>query len=308
MVKTNPGVVMGTVSYMSPEQARGQEVDARTDIWSLGVVLYEMVAGRAPFEGETPSHVIVSILESEPLPLAINSEAPVELERIVRKALRKDREERYQTASELSVDLKSLKQELEVEARLNRSLQPDGAGKKITTTSGSQAAVEAVPRPVFFWCFPVLSLFLFFRFFFFWGRQRRRVVAGVVFLVGWLAMVFFSFPFQRPLPPLGSREAIDSVAVLPFVNVSADPNTEYLSGRHQRQYHQQSLAAAGFESGIAQLSFALQGEADRLTGSRESAECPRCIDGQADEARRQSGHQRGVGGRARQSPAVGRAI
>ena len=91
MVKTNPGVVMGTVGYMSPEQARGAEVDARTDIWSLGVVLYEMVTGRAPFEGETPSHVIVSILESEPPPLARDAEVPAELERIVAKALRKER-------------------------------------------------------------------------------------------------------------------------------------------------------------------------------------------------------------------------
>ena len=66
MVETNPGTVMGTVSYMSPEQARGQEVDSRTDIWSLGVVLYEMVTRRVPFAGETPSHVIVSILESQP--------------------------------------------------------------------------------------------------------------------------------------------------------------------------------------------------------------------------------------------------
>jgi serine/threonine protein kinase len=97
MLKTDPGIVMGTAQYMSPEQARGLEVDARTDIWSLGVVLYEMVTGRAPFTGDTPSHVIVSILESEPPPLARYSEVPAELERIITKALRKDREERYQT-------------------------------------------------------------------------------------------------------------------------------------------------------------------------------------------------------------------
>jgi serine/threonine protein kinase len=113
IVKTNPGMVMGTIQYMSPEQARGQDVDARTDIWSLGVVLYEMVTGRAPFAGETPSHAVVSILETQPLPLTQENEMPRGLERIVDKALRKT-EERYQTVTDLLLDLKSLKQELEV--------------------------------------------------------------------------------------------------------------------------------------------------------------------------------------------------
>ncbi|MFY9607122.1 MAG: protein kinase [Blastocatellia bacterium] len=111
--KTDIGVVMGTSSYMSPEQARGLSVDARTDIWSLGVVICEMVSGRAPFEGATTSDVIVSILEREPPPLAQHlTEAPAELQRIVSKTLHKDRGQRHQTAKDLLIDLKALAAQL----------------------------------------------------------------------------------------------------------------------------------------------------------------------------------------------------
>jgi len=123
-VTTEPNVLRGTLRYMSPEQARGLDVDARTDIWSLGVLLYEMAAGRAPFESDTPSHLILSILQCEPPPLGRHSEVPTELERIARKALSKDTEDRYQQAADMAHDLKNLKQDLEVDARLKRSQQP----------------------------------------------------------------------------------------------------------------------------------------------------------------------------------------
>jgi len=124
LVFTDPGRVLGTPAYMSPEQARGIELDARTDIWSLGVVLYEMVAGRAPFRGETKSHTVVSILENEPPPLtAFAPEAPAELQRIVRKALTKDRDSRYQTARDLMIDLKNLRRELDLRSEMKRSTQ-----------------------------------------------------------------------------------------------------------------------------------------------------------------------------------------
>ena len=125
VIHTEPGIVMGTVNYMSPEQARGLAVDARSDIFSLGVVVYEMVAARRPFEGATTSDLIVSILERTPVPLAhYAAETPAELERIVTKALEKEPEDRYQTIKDMAVDLRKLTRQLESVTELDRSVQP----------------------------------------------------------------------------------------------------------------------------------------------------------------------------------------
>src|SRR6476469_5978219 len=116
VLQTQPGLVLGTGHYMSPEQARGQTVDARSDIWSLGVVLYEMVGGSPPFRGETPSDCIASILTAEPPPLSgVLPDVPLKLESILQKALRKNSDERYQTIKEMLDDLRNLKGELEAE-------------------------------------------------------------------------------------------------------------------------------------------------------------------------------------------------
>ena len=121
----SPGIVMGTAHYMSPEQARGLSMDARTDIFSLGVVLYEMIAGRPPFAGVNAIEVMGAILNQEPAPLGQHLEAyqPVasELERIVAKALSKDRDERYQASSELLLDLRRVKGDLEARAGVSSS-------------------------------------------------------------------------------------------------------------------------------------------------------------------------------------------
>ncbi|MBS1792113.1 MAG: protein kinase [Acidobacteria bacterium] len=120
--QTVPGVVMGTAQYMSPEQARGQRVDWRTDLFSFGIVLYEMLAGRAPFVGTSPKEIVAAILHNEPMPLSnYLPEIPESLEWIISKALVKDREERYQTAREMLNDFKRLQRRLDVERELSRS-------------------------------------------------------------------------------------------------------------------------------------------------------------------------------------------
>jgi eukaryotic-like serine/threonine-protein kinase len=117
-VNTEAGTVVGTAAYMSPEQARGQQVDARTDIWSLGVMLYEMVAGRSPFAAPSGSDVLAAILQNEPPPVArFEPEAPAEVQRILTKTLRKDRSQRYQTVQDLLLDLQALRDELQLHAR-----------------------------------------------------------------------------------------------------------------------------------------------------------------------------------------------
>ena len=126
---TMPGMVMGTAQYMSPEQARGLDVDHRTDIFSLGVVLYEMVTGDAPFTGDEIIEVMAAIAHRQPTPLSkLAPKAPAQLEKIVNQAMQKDRDQRYPNAADLVADLKELKQELEAKAWLARF--PNGFPQK----------------------------------------------------------------------------------------------------------------------------------------------------------------------------------
>jgi len=153
-VRTTPGIVMGTVNYMSPEQALGGGVDQRSDVFSLGVVLYEMATGRLPFAGDTVTETIDRIAHSQPEAIArLNYDVPPELEVIIKKALRKDREERYQRIHDLLVDLKDLKREADLAAGLERSTPPASRSVEIPTqiydssTTATQTSMAAGAEP-----------------------------------------------------------------------------------------------------------------------------------------------------------------
>ncbi len=144
LVKTNPGVVMGTVAYMSPEQARGKNTDARSDVFSFGIVLYEMLTGKVPFPGETMTDVLSAIISSEPQPITVLApHLPRELQRIVQKTLKKKRDQRYQSTQDLLVDLKELRDEMQIEAKLDMTAVPNQPEKsqtsapRVSTSSGS---------------------------------------------------------------------------------------------------------------------------------------------------------------------------
>ena len=150
LVNTDAGTVMGTVVYMSPEQARGKQVDARTDIWSLGVILYEMITGSTPFSGESSADVIAAIVKSEPPPISrITPDTPDKLTEIISKALEKNVDDRYQTIKDLLVDLRRLKRRLDFESEVERSATTDGPHSihdslpATTTVSAASQTVSA---------------------------------------------------------------------------------------------------------------------------------------------------------------------
>src|SRR6266568_3202290 len=225
LVQTEPGVVLGTTAYMSPEQARGLAVDARTDMFSLGVVIYELVAGRTPFGGTTRSDLIAALLEREPPPLArFAPEVPAELERIVLKALAKDPDERFQTAKDLLIDLKRLKQRLDVQIEIARASAPELSGGGGAEPTAAREIVPTAPQTDAPTALGPSSA----------TSSAEYLVSGIkqhklAVIAALLVLIIGAAGLGIYLHARNTEVTIGSIAVLPFVNQSHDPNSEYLS-------------------------------------------------------------------------------
>lgn len=228
--KTKPVLVMGTIKYMSPEQARGREVDARSDIFSFGVVLYEMLTGGLPFNGKTTSEIIAEISKSELSPLTdfINDFSP-ELEQIILKTLAKKPDERYQSSQDLLNDLRELKQKLETADKLNYSHAVLSVGSTDSKTNSEPGFRQTDQNSVNSKRYENQRRFLSYQFLTEQingiKQNRLHTVLSTVALFIIVIGIFASFTNfgQRSSP------AITSVAVLPFVNETKDPKNEYLS-------------------------------------------------------------------------------
>jgi serine/threonine protein kinase len=210
---TSPGTMLGTVAYMSPEQVRGRELDARSDLFSFGAVLYEMATGDVPFHGESAAVICESIMNRAPVSVVrLNHDVPVKLEDIINKALEKDGNLRYQHASEMRSDLQRLKRDTESGRMLlpadTGSVQTAVAAPDSSSQRSAVSAVGAIPPSE--------------------KKRSYKAIGGIVVAVAVIALLaVFWFVKQRPAP-VASTSTQKTVAVLPLQNLGADKDLDFL--------------------------------------------------------------------------------
>jgi len=229
--QTAKGIILGTVNYMSPEQAKSEKIDGRTDIFSFGVLIYEMIAGRTPFAGDSVSETFANLMNKQPQPLArYAANVPDELQRIVRKALTKDKEMRYQTARDLLIDLKNLQRTLDIQGEMEHLIIPnrmpsgqieENAAEIFNRKSIEETNVESSNKTT-----QDITNSSSLDYAITQAKSHKLVSAmiiGIVLLGIISALAYFAY-FAK-----SSAKQIESIAVMPFVNESGNADTEYLS-------------------------------------------------------------------------------
>jgi len=215
---TSPGTMVGTVAYMSPEQVRGKELDARTDLFSFGAVLYEMAAGDVPFHGETSAVICEAIMNRIPVAVVrLNHNVPPKLEDVINRALEKDRNLRYQHASDMRAELQRLKRDTDSERSLVVPAASDIAHEVRSLPISSADAIQIGDAEASSDTQVLVGLF---------ARHKKSFLALTT--VGILILAGLGYGAYRWVSP-GSRSTIESLAVLPFTNGGGDANTDYLS-------------------------------------------------------------------------------